>query len=637
MDILEKLGDWNPQLVREIKGRLKLFPVLATTVISILIQSVIYLVQLGQIPGQEYRMHEKYCGLGKFYRDQLLDLNNVYDKLQKSFSHYSSKKYFDSAKIEQIRTQLKEVKAREASLNERLYKDLCPNNQIDMVSWWHDHWGYIYQALSVILIITLLVAGTYLLINNLAQEERRGTLNFIRLSPQSEASVLIGKMLGVPILLYLFVALTIPFHIFAGQTAGFSGTRIFSYYIVLISSSIFFFSASFLFALVTSFFSGFQPWLGAGAILLFLTYTFSTSYYSNYLNNGAAWFRIFSPFDITGYLMNYFYQDSYNNVGDKYQEVQFFYIPIGRSLITFVGVHLANYGLWTYGIWQGLKRRFRNPNTSVISKLQSYWLVAFVQVLMWGFTLQKTTNQYPQGHLAKSLQPYYDVNTQIIYNLPVFALFNFVLFLGLVFILSPERQTVQDWSRYRHQSEYNRKGRWTNLMLGDLLMGEKSPALLTIGLHLLMMITPIVIWVILSLKLNIHNNNAINWLINDIGRAKTILGFALLAVLSMIGATVVQRMLMLKTSKRYLWALGIVSGLMLAPAAILAILNTTIGKKSVLWIFSIYPWEGLAFTSIPFVLVALLTETIVLVFLNVRLVKQINIAGESATQAKIKS
>ncbi len=632
LQFLEKIGEWNPQFTREIKGRLKIFPILVTSAISLIVQSVVFLAQLGQIPGKEYRMNEQYCGIGKSYQEQISDLGQVLSKLQKNFFHYSSKQYFDAEKLENIRTQLQEVKNTRAHLQDILYQQPCPRGQIDMAEWWRDHWEYMFQALSVIFIFTLLVAGTYLLINNLAQEERKGTLNFIRLSPQSEVSVLTGKILGVPILVYLFIALAIPFHIFSGKLAGIALSHIFSYYIVLVGSCIFFYSAACLFSLVTQFLGGFQPWLGAGAVLMFLTLVFSTAQYSNNLNNGAAWFRMFSPIDATSYLFPNFFNSRYDRSWEKYKELQFFYIPIGANIGSFIGMHLANYGLWTYEIWQGLLRRFRNPNTPVISKLQSYFLITFVQVLSWGFTLQNVKNFYPNVG-GKSQPSYYDINTQILQNLPIFALFNFVLMFGLIFILAHERQTIQDWARYRHKNTSTHKGWWHNSLLRDLIFGEKSPALLTLAFHALIITIPISIWIIISQQLNVRNNYAINWLIQDIGRFRAILGIVLLVVLWGIGATVAQRMLLLKTSKRYLWALGTTSALLFAPAIILSILNNTISRRSVLWLFSSYPWEALPTTDLPIVFMGLFTEVMVLGFLNIHMAKQIKLAGESATQA----
>lgn len=135
--------------------------------------------------------------------------------------------------------------------------------------WWRDHWEYIFLTLSVIFVFTLLVAGTYLLINDLAKEESRGTLNFIRLSPQSETSILTGKLLGVPSLVYLVILVAVPLHLLAGRSAEIAFSYILSYYAILAASCIFFYSAALLFGLISRLFSGFQPWLGSGAVLLF--------------------------------------------------------------------------------------------------------------------------------------------------------------------------------------------------------------------------------------------------------------------------------------------------------------------------------------------------------------------------------
>ncbi|WP_306297024.1 ABC transporter ATP-binding protein [Nostoc sp. C052] len=82
-------------------------------------------------------------------------------------------------------------------------------------NFWRDSWENIFLTLSVIFIFTLLFTGTYLLISDLAKEETCGTLNFIRLSPQSETSILTGKLLGVPSLIYLTILVAVPLHLWA--------------------------------------------------------------------------------------------------------------------------------------------------------------------------------------------------------------------------------------------------------------------------------------------------------------------------------------------------------------------------------------------------------------------------------------
>ena len=80
-------------------------------------------------------------------------------------------------------------------------------------------WLDLFIILSIIGTISLLVVGTYLLIADLIREESRGTLNFIRQTPQSAHNILLGKVLGVPVLLYIFILLLFPLHLMAGFKA----------------------------------------------------------------------------------------------------------------------------------------------------------------------------------------------------------------------------------------------------------------------------------------------------------------------------------------------------------------------------------------------------------------------------------
>ena len=127
------------------------------------------------------------------------------------------------------------------------------------------------QSLSIIFLFTLLIAGTYLIINDLSQEERKGTLNFIRLSPQSETSIFTGKMLGVPALIYLVFIAAIPFHLFTGISGNIPIVNILFFYLTLVATCTFFYSLASLFGIFGGkTLSGFKPWLGSGLVLLIL-------------------------------------------------------------------------------------------------------------------------------------------------------------------------------------------------------------------------------------------------------------------------------------------------------------------------------------------------------------------------------
>jgi ABC-type Na+ efflux pump permease subunit len=91
--------------------------------------------------------------------------------------------------------------------------------------------------------LALNCCGTYLLVSDLATEKNNGTLNFIRFSPQSTQSVLIGKMLGVPIALYITVLCALPLHLWAGLAGQIPLGRIVTFYGVLVAGCFLFYSA----------------------------------------------------------------------------------------------------------------------------------------------------------------------------------------------------------------------------------------------------------------------------------------------------------------------------------------------------------------------------------------------------------
>ncbi|MFW9258165.1 ABC transporter permease subunit [Nostoc sp. CALU 546] len=581
LNLIDKIGDWNPQLFRELKGRLKFFNVAIAVATSLLLQLVVFLYQLREFPDDQYALTATYCRLRQVYE---LRQNQAYQK-----SNQPQIDYF----------------------NDFFSKNFCPQNEIDWQLWWRDHWEYIFLSLSVIFVFTLLVAGTYLLINDLAKEETRGTLNFIRLSPQSETSILTGKLLGVPSLIYLVILAAIPLHLWSGSSARIASSYIFSYYAILAASCIFFYSAALLFGLVSRWFSGFQPWLGSGAVLLFLFTTMVlASSYSNSLNNSTTWFRLFSPWDTT----NYLFPNLFNlSKASPLKSLEFFYLPLGANIVSAVGFHLLNLGLCSYGIFQALKRCFRNPQALIISKKQSYLLVAFCQVMMWGFSLQ---------HWNSNSTLYNQVGQNLIF----LVLYNLMLVLSLIAVLSPHRQDVQDWARYRHQGVSSHKSVWQ-----DLIWAEKSPALVAIAINLTIITIPWLVWI--SLTSVFDTDHSPNWEGDNFDRLKVLLTIALSISLMMIYATIAQLILLLKTPKRSFWAIGTISAVTFLPPMILEFIGMSSWKHPTVWLFSTFPWAAIEYSGATTIFMALLAELTVLALLNFQLTRQVRLAGESATKA----
>jgi hypothetical protein len=108
---------------------------------------------------------------------------------------------------------------------------------------------------------------------------------------------------------------------------------------------------------------------------------------------------------------------------------------------------------------------------------------------------------------------------------------------------------------------------------------------------------------------------------------------ALFITLMMIYATLAQRMLLMKTVKRSFWATGTVAAAIFLPPMLLGMLGVQASETPILWLFSSFPWTGLEYATTTTVFMALLGELSVLVLLNLQLIRQVKLAGESATKA----
>jgi hypothetical protein len=195
LDWLYKLSDWNPQFFREVKGRLKPRTLMFTAIGSLLAQALVLAAFALNLPDGTQTYHHRCTGTPTGY-----------------------------------------------PASPSCIMDGFNNPIVNWQGWWMD----VFQALSWTLPFLLLVAGVALLINDLGKEERRGTLNFIRLSPQQSGQILLGKMLGVPIVPLLMVALAIPLHLVSAILGHISALEVVGYYLVTIAVGSFFYTAALL-------------------------------------------------------------------------------------------------------------------------------------------------------------------------------------------------------------------------------------------------------------------------------------------------------------------------------------------------------------------------------------------------------
>ncbi|NES83791.1 MAG: hypothetical protein F6K10_21585 [Moorea sp. SIO2B7] len=509
--LIDKLGEWNPQLFRELKGRFKVRNLVITIGCALMFQGIILLL-----------CSEQDCLASNSYSCTEFD--------------------------------------------------------------WEIQWQYLFVTLNWMLPLTLLVGGVYQIINDLAKEEYKGTLNFIRLSPQSSQSILTGKILGVPALIYLGVFLVIPLHFVSALAAGLPLGWILAFYTLWAAACSLFYSAACLYSLMCS------------------------SQNNSQLNhNSLAGLGILVALSAGSPLISMIHYSFELYQSSELRHWYWFFLPLGnKPLLTYIWM-MITFSVATHWIWQGVNRRFGNPNKTLISKSQSYWLVACFQIWLLGFFLPASNSFVSQSYLI--------IGFTFVFFLSPF------LFLILIAALSPHRQNLLDWARYRHQINSERK----RSLVKELIWGEKSPALVAIAINLLI---TLVIWLpwILLLPESAYRQS-------DLPIQEAIMGLFLTLNLILIYGAIAQIMLFMKTSKRGIWAASTLITVMVLPMLLVGLLALEKMKIPFLWTLSPMPILVFMNGSTLTALLGLLSQLGILGLLTWRLTRQLQKAGESASKA----
>ncbi len=562
LNLLDKIGNWNPQLFREIKGRLKIGNMAIASALSLGAQLLLFMYYRALLPAA---------------------LRNT-EGAEPIYNQFCVLKTTDHTKS-----------------GTKCLTDTLGNFVIDWPKWSVE----IFIWLSISSVLVLLVAGTYMLVSDLDKEERRGTLNFIRLSPQSAKTIFIGKILGVPILLYLAAILVIPLHLYTGLTAQIPLPEILGFYMAIAASCSLFYSAAMLFGLTTSWLGGFQPWLASGiALFVFVISTIKLTVTAGDLGTFVSSIGILR-YLIFGIIDKY----DFGSLGAEIDNLQWFYLPIGKNLVSGLILSLSICGIGTYWMWQGWQRRFPNPTTTVFSKRQSYFAVLCCQPIILGFALQPNSPAYAQ-------------------DFPLLAL-NLVMFLIVIASLTSDRQSLYDWARYRQQIVPSNQKLWRRYPLLDLIWSEKSPAIVAIAINLLSSSLIVICGLIFvsQTRMDAFGTN-LSW--------GVIIGMNLI----LIYATITQLFLFLKTRNQEIWAIGSIGGAILLPPVILSMLLLNSDRYPVFWLSSTFPifWTSSAYMEFgTTILVSILSQWTVLVLLNLKLRSQLKLAGESASKALLKA
>jgi hypothetical protein len=510
--VIDRLGEWNPQLFRELKGRLKPRNVSLVAIVVLGFEFLTWLFFSAQLPTPDTE-YSRYCiGEGEF----------------------------------------------------------CT---VDWLKWWFDLEQSLYWAVG----LTLVVGIAYVTISDLAREERRGTLNFLRLSPQSSLSILSGKLLGVPILIYLGALLALPFHFHAASSAGMGIGAILSFYLLLAGVALLTFTVSAVFALM----GGSQGWIGSG------------------LSFGFMWILLHCDRDLIN--PGYAYIDDFYN------------LSISENLFLFRGFILANCALWSFWGWQALHRRFHNPSATIFSKKQSYLLTVCFELLLLGFSIQL-------------LSPEWKYHYHLPEHFYLIGFLNMVWCLASIAALSPHRQTLQDWARYRYENKGVRREKGqSNFKLcrssfDELIYGEKSPAPIAIALNLAIASLIFLPWLMSWPEAVAEEKMIALW--------SSLFGIGFLVIC----AIVAQLLLLMKHQKRAFWAMGTVGALLVLPVVVLGILDTANISYPLGFLFSILPFIGVEKASQMTLFFGFLGHLSIIAGLTWKFRKQLRLAGESNTK-----
>ncbi|MBV5260173.1 hypothetical protein FLX56_17305 [Synechococcus moorigangaii CMS01] len=411
---LDRIGDWNPQLFRELKGRFSKKNLGLVAIAALLFQGIILLSFWTALPlDQENPITNYYC-IGR--PPVNLDPNSY-----------------------------------PAPGHDLCVLDAAGQFVINWPLWWTD----VFIHLSMVGFLGALLGGVYLLIQDLGKEEKTGTLNFVRLSPQSAQTIALGKILGVPSLIYVGLGLVLPLHFWAAIQGGISLPLLLLTYGVIIASYGFFYSGATLYSLVNPAQPALKAWLATGG--LFYVMSGSTAFLlqeNNHVGNLVDGIHLFNPLHMLVYLgqsstaadrlemFNY----------DSLTDVSFFRVYFWQHGAIASVIYLLLYGVGIFWFQLALRRKFHAPNRPLLSKKQSYILTALLTIFGLGFTVQP-----PLGAIAN--------HNDWLFNFLFLAFISSGYLLALMTVLSPPFQTIQDWSRYQ-------QGQWQ-----DWLFGEQSPAI----------------------------------------------------------------------------------------------------------------------------------------------------------------
>jgi hypothetical protein len=352
--IYDVIGDWNPQLMRELKSRMSLHNIILTVFVSLTSQSMVLV----------------WC----YWQNEL-----------------------------------------------------------------HVPWLLVSLTISTWMFISMCVAGVYLLASSFRQEDRQGTLDTLRFTPPKARSIFIGKILGVPALVYLAVASALPLQFYAVQTAHLSRLNVLTWDLAMFGLALMFYLSA---VLATLWFQP-APILLAGIALVLTNLNIPAS---------IRWYG------------------EYNGITLQWYGIQLGNHPFSFLLLT------AMAGLAIYWLFKALERRYHQPNATILSRGQSYlWSLSYHLFLLGfgtSYAYDINTNKFAERLSFEFLLHTYVGNDTDLGILPIVCWNLLLVWLILLIPLNlPRTKALTEWAR-RDRT----KPDWWKTRIWD----DRSPATLAV-------------------------------------------------------------------------------------------------------------------------------------------------------------
>jgi hypothetical protein len=442
-----------------------------------------------------------------------------------------------------------------------------------------------FHLLNWLIPIALMLGGVYTIVADLNQEEQRGTLNFIRLTPQSARSIFIGKMLGAPSLIYIGVLLTVPLHLFVSMCAGTSPIHMLA-------------------------------WYGTIGVTTYLCLSLAILY-TIYSHKYAILLTLLFSLPVNTFLSLY---NSYSSLIIMKQEAidsnstdifSWLFIPIDRHIMLLDSLIICTFLLISYWIWVTLDRKYINPTSTPFKKSDSYWMNAQFQLWLLGFALPIVTRIDADRASDK------------FYVLATFYSISAIWVYCLIPLILPNKWSMQDWSRYRRDRvTHEHRQWWQQDIVRDLIWHDRSPIGLAMLINLLISAT---LW---GVCFGVFLPD-LQWL------AKTICGVIIVSILTLIH-TVVVNLIFLRARSKNAVAIPLIVLMSALPLCLgfMAVITSDYRMLGTgLFLFSPFSWMGVTQLSIPNIGMIIMGQIGILAGVTKLLQRRLQKLGRSDTQA----